>query len=96
MAKRRTQEEIEDLLQRYDTRGSVTRRGFCESHGVALATLAYYLKRRTMRGVRLARVKLTKQEAPSAERFALVLSNGRRIECAPDQLAQLILAAEQA
>ena len=96
MGKRRTEEEIEGLLGRYDARGNVTRRVFCENEGVALATLGYYLQRRTKLGVRLARVKLTSETLSGERRFALVLTNGRRIECGLAELEHLINAAERA
>ena len=94
MAQKRTKEQVEELLRRYDARGSVTRRAFCEGEGLPLSMLGYYLRRHAPRSVRLARVKITNESAASAGRFALVLRNGRRIECGPAELAHLISMAE--
>lgn len=96
MAQRRTEEEIEELLRRYEARGSETRRAFCKSQGIPLATLGYYLRRRATAAVRLARVKITNEAATGTGQFALVLANGRRIECGPAELPHLISAAEWA
>lgn len=96
MAQKRTEEEIEELLRRYDARGNMTRRAFCESQAIAVSTLGYYLRRRAAPAVDLVRVKLTNGVVAGAGRFALVLGNGRRIECGPGELAHLISAAEHA
>jgi hypothetical protein len=75
----------------------MTRRAFCEAEGVSVSLLGYYLRQRvTPDGVRLARVKVTKEESSSPARYALILANGRRIECGPTELAHLIDAAERA
>lgn len=95
MGKSRTREEIEELLRLYEQRGSLTRRAFCESQNIPLATLAYYLRRKCAAPVRLARVKLS-EGAASESRFALILASGRRIECGLAELPHLISAAEQA
>lgn len=95
MAQRRTKQEVEELLRRYDARSSVTRRAFCESEGIPVSMLGYYLKRRpATRSVRLAQVKIANESAADPERFALVLTNGRRIECGLAELAHLIKTAE--
>ncbi|MBC8164747.1 MAG: hypothetical protein H7Y20_02610 [Bryobacteraceae bacterium] len=94
MAEKRTKEEIEELLQRYRARGTIRRRAFCEREAVALPTLDHYLRRRAKPGVHLARVKIASEAATG--RFALLLANGHRIECAATELTRLILAAEQA
>jgi hypothetical protein len=97
MATKRTAQEVEELLQRYHTRGSVTRRAFCEGEGVSVSLLGYYLRQRvTPPGVRLARVKVKEETSSSRARYALILANGRRIECGPAELAHLIDAAERA
>jgi hypothetical protein len=95
MAKRRTKGEIEELLRRYNERGHVTRRAFCDSENIPLATLAYYLQRERAKRVPLARVKLSNGSS-SESRFALVLASGRRIECGIAELPHLISAAERA
>lgn len=96
MPQKRTEEEVKELLRRYHARGNVTRRAFCESQGIAKSTLGYYLRRRAIPAVRLARVKIADESAAGVGRFALVLANGRRIECGPAELSQLISAAEGA
>lgn len=96
MAQRRTEGEIEELVRHYEARGSVTGRAFCESQGIPLSTLGYYLRRRATPAVRLARVKIANEAAAGAGQFALVLANGRRIECGPAELPHLISAAERA
>ena len=94
MPQKRTEEEVAELLKRYDDRGNVTRRAFCKSEGVGVSTLGYYLRRQATPSVRLARVKITSNPA-DAERFQLVLPNGRRIECGIANLPHLISAAER-
>ena len=96
MATKRTSEEVEELLQRYHRRGSVTRRVFCEGEGVSLSLLGYYLRRRASATLGLARVEVQEQVSARAGRYTLVLANGRRIERGPAELAHLIDAAERA
>ena len=95
MPRKRTEEEVAELLRRYEDRGNVTRRAFCQSYGVAVSTLGYYLREQTTPSVRLARVKITSDRASGAGRFQLVLANGRRIECGLAELPHLIGAAER-
>lgn len=95
MRVKRTEEEVQDLLQRYESRGAVTRRAFCEREGVAVSTLAYYLARRAKPATRLARVRIATESSPEAGRYTLVLANGRRIECGVAELPQLISVAER-
>ena len=95
MPRKRTEEEVAELLRRYDDRGNVTRRAFCESEGVGVSTLGYYLRRHTTSSVRLTRVKVSSESASEAGRFQLVLTNGRRIECGLAELPHLIGAAER-
>lgn len=59
MPGKRTAEQVEELVQHYHAHGSATRRAFCESEGVSLTMLDYYLRRRATPQVRLARVKVT-------------------------------------
>jgi hypothetical protein len=96
MPQKRTEEEVAELLKRYDDRGNVTRRAFCRSEGVGASTLGYYLRRQATPSVRLARVKITSNPSVGAGRFQLVLPNGRRIECGIADLSHLIGAAERA
>jgi hypothetical protein len=95
MPRKRTEEEVAELLRRYDDRGNVTRRAFCKSEGVGVSTLGYYLRRQTTSSVRLTRVKVSSESASEAGRFQLVLANGRRIECGLAELPHLIGAAER-
>ena len=95
MPRKRTEEEVAELLRRYEDRGNVTRRAFCESEGVGVSTLGYYLRRQTTSSVRLTRVKVSSESASEAGRFQLVLTNGRRIECGLAELPHLIGAAER-
>jgi hypothetical protein len=95
MNQRRTVEEIRQLVKQYRERGGVARGTFCEQHGIALSTMGHYM-RRYGQGAK-ARVRLAKVEVESGERpgqFALVLANGRRIECGEMDLKQLIRIAE--
>ena len=95
MSRRRTAQEIEELLESYRTSG-MTRIAYCQQVGIALSTLGRYLRQRRG-GQRLVRVNVDAATEPRAS-FVLVLSNGRRIESGwqfPDgDLARLIRVAE--
>ena len=95
MRRRRTAQEIEELLERYQTSG-MTRIAYCQQVGIALSTLGRYLRQHSG-GQRLVRVNLDAATEPQRS-FVLVLSNGRRIESGwqfPDgDLARLIRVAE--
>jgi hypothetical protein len=93
--RKRSDKEVEELVRRYEKRGEVTRRAFCEEHGIALSTLGYYLRRRARPSVGLTPVRVAEEWAACAGRFALVLGNGRRIECGPAELEHLISIAER-
>ena len=67
---------------------------FCEAEGIGKSTLGYYLRQRARPVMRLTRVRITEEPAAAA-RFALVLANGRRIECGSAELAHLISTAER-
>ena len=95
MGRKRTKEEIEELVRRYQARGGVTRREFCEQHGIGLSTLGYHLRWRTRPAVRLARVRIASEPPAGAGRYTLVLANGRRIECGLAELPHLISTAER-
>ena len=90
----RTAEEIQELIAGYRNRGERSRREYCESVGMTLSALDYYLRRYAKPATRLARVKVKPSAAPQFARFALVLGNGRRIECGEAELQQLIAVAE--
>jgi hypothetical protein len=95
MSRRRTAQEIEDLLGSYRTSG-MTRIAYCQQVGIALSTLGRYLRQRSG-GQRLVRVNVD-AASESHRSFVLVLTNGRRIESGwqfPDgDLARLIRVAE--
>ena len=95
MRRRRTAQEIEELLEKYRTSG-MTLVAYCEQAGIARSTLGRYLRRRSGRQ-RLVRVKVDAAMNPRPS-FALVLRNGRRIESGwkfrDADLARLIRIAE--
>jgi len=96
MAKRRSAQEIEQLLEQYRTSG-LTQIEYCRQAGVALSTLGRHLRRQNGTGQRLIRVRMG--SAPEPDRgFVLVLGNGRRIETgwrfSDAELARLIRVAE--
>ena len=95
MPRKLTKQEVQELLLWYHSRGNVTRLAFCEAEGIARSTLGYYLGRRARPAVRLARVEITAESEVVGGRFALALRNGRRIDCGPADLAQLISAGER-
>jgi hypothetical protein len=91
---KRSAEEIRRLIEEFLSSG-LTRREFCQRHGIAVTALDYW--RHTRKGKpRLVQVAV---EAPQAGRgFVLVLANGRRIESswkfAEADLLRLIRTAE--
>ena len=96
MARRRSVEEIERLLEQYRASG-MTQAAYSEQAGIALSTLGRHLRRRGGCDQRLIRVSV--ESAPEADGgFALVLGNGRRIESGwrfgEAELARLIRVAE--
>jgi hypothetical protein len=95
MARRRSAEQIQELLEHYRASG-MTQVAYSEQAGIALSTLSRYLRGRHS-DQRLIRVKV--EPAPGADRgFVLVLANGRRIESGwrfgDVELARLIRVAE--
>src|SRR5215470_14388304 len=97
MATRRTQEEIQSLLEGYSQR-TVTRAEYCRQQGIATSTLDNYRRRYDPKPARFAKVKVTGQASEPGAAFALVLRNGRRIESAWNfrdaDLTRLIRVAE--
>jgi hypothetical protein len=96
MARRRSAQEIEQLLEQYRASG-MTQVAYCQQAGMALSTLGRYVRRHGGSDQRLIRVSL--ESAPNADRgFVLVLGNGRRIESGwrfgDAELARLIRVAE--
>jgi hypothetical protein len=91
--------EIDQLLLDYKNRGEMTRQQFCDSRGMKLSALDYYLRRYNkteppQHTPRLAPVTVAHVTSPAAGGFRLVLANGRTIECGPAELEQLIRVAE--
>src|SRR3954468_1399772 len=102
MAKAATAEQIEQLLSDYRNRGEMTRRAFCESRGMSLSMLDYYVRRYGTESKREA-AKLVRVDVESGQpegNFTVVLQNGRRIESAWNfaeaELARLIRVVEGA
>ena len=99
-----TREQIKELLSEYHGRGAMTRRAFCESRGVSLSMLDYYLRRygngAGARAAKLVKVNVESPPAGMAKCFTLVLRNGRRIESpwnfADGELSRLIRVVEGA
>lgn len=101
MARRRSAEEVEQVVQRYRESG-LSQREFSEQAGIKLSTLGRYVRRGEERSVapqQLVRVKLDATAEPDSG-FVLMLGNGRRIASGwafPDTaLARLIRIAENA
>ncbi len=86
----RRAEQMRAMVAEYEASG-LPRRAFCAEHGLAVTTLDYW-RRELANRPQLVPVRVI-DDHPS---YALVLANGRRIECASEGLASLIRAAEQA
>ena len=98
MAQRRTQEEIEQLIEEYRASG-LSQLEYSRQTGIVLSTLGRYLRRGSPPAQQLLPVELEPASDTSAG-FALVLGNGRRIESnwrfADAELARLIRVVEGA
>jgi hypothetical protein len=98
MARRRSTDEIEQLLEQYRTSG-LTQIEYSRQAGMALSTFSRYLRRRGHDQQQLMRVNV-ESDAKSGAGFALVLGNGRRIESGwrfgEAELARLIRVVEGA
>ena len=96
MARRRSEEEIEQVLEQYRASG-LTQIEYCRQTGMVLSTLGRYLRQRNRPEQHLVKVEL-EAAAEAATGFALVLGNGRRIESGwgfgDAELARLIRIAE--
>jgi transposase-like protein len=73
----RSKEEIRKIVEGFAKSG-MTRREYCAQHGIGMTTLDYW--RRAHRKQKLRLVKVEVEQARPLAGFALVLSNGRRIE----------------
>ena len=96
MARRRSEEEIEQVLEQYRASG-LTQIEYCRQTGMVLSTLGRYLRQRNRPEQHLVKVEL-EAAAEAATGFALVLGNGRRIESGwgfgDAELVRLIRIAE--
>jgi len=104
--RRRSRAEVDQLVAEYEASG-LTRQEFCGRHGLALATLDRYRKRRQQRHEnspaesRFIRVELSgaKQAGHGSSDLIVLLSNARRIEVKrgfdAEMLAQLVRVLEQ-
>jgi hypothetical protein len=98
MRRRRSGEEIKELVEKYQASG-LTQMEYCRQTGMVLSTLGRYLRRRSSKAQQLIRVEV--ESAPEQlAGFALVLANGRRIETGwgfgDADLARVIRVAESA
>jgi hypothetical protein len=100
MARRRTAEEIQKIVEELQASG-LSQREFCQQTGIKLSTLGRYARRAggAEQNQQLVRVKLETPQEPGSG-FVLMLDNGRRIASGwgfPDTaLARLIRVAEGA
>ena len=97
MARQRSAQEIQQLLEKYRASG-LTRSEYCRQTGVVLSSLGRYLRRKRSEQ-RLVRVKVEAPSEPGVG-FVLMLGNGRRIASGwtfgDSELARLIRIAETA
>ena len=98
MARRRSAEEIQQLLEQYRASG-LTQAEYCRQTGMVLSTLQRHLRRCKGAEPQMVRVKVESAAEPSVG-FVLVLGNGRRIESGwhfgDTELSRLIRVAENA
>ena len=100
MARRRTAEEIQKIVEELQASG-LSHRDFCQETGIKLSTLGRYARRAggSEQPQQLVRVKLDVPQEPGAG-FVLRLGNGRRIASgwgfSDTALARLIRVAESA
>jgi len=101
----RSAEETARLVVEWN-RSEMTRREYCEHHGLAVTTFDYYRRRareqRRPKSVRLVPVNIASpsvQAKSDTGGFTLVLVNGRRIEggwgVGEEDLARLLRVAER-
>jgi hypothetical protein len=100
MARRRSAEEIEQVIRQYRASG-LSQLAYCQQTGIRLSTLGRYVQRdrQAEQPQHLVRVKLEAPAEPDSG-FVLMLGNGRRIasawEFSDAALAKLIRVAENA
>ena len=98
MARRRSSEEIQQVVQQFLASG-LSQMEYCRQSGIVLSSLGRYLRRVGRPEQRLVQVKLEVPPEPGAG-FVLMLGNGRRIASGwgfgDTELARLIRVAENA
>jgi 5-formyltetrahydrofolate cyclo-ligase len=98
MAQRRSAEEIQQVLERYQSSG-LSQMEYCRQTGMVLSTLGRYLRRIKTPKQELVRIKVEAPPEPGTG-FVLMLGNGRRIASGwgfgDAELARLIRVAENA
>jgi len=98
MARRRSSEEIQEIVEQYRASG-LSQMEYCRQTGTVLSSLGRYLRRTMCPAQQLVPVKV---EAPpeAGAGFVLMLGNGRRIASGwgfgDRELARLIRVAESA
>ena len=103
MAKTESGTRLDALAAKFESSG-MSRREFCQRHGIALSTLDYYryrTRRKKAASVRLLPVSLLSTgNGIIRDGLAVVLGNGRRIEFrqpfTDTDLAHLLRTVEQA
>ena len=103
MAKTESGTRLGALAAKFESSG-MSRREFCQGHGIALSTLDYYryrARRKKAASLRLLPVSLlTTGSSTVRDGLAVVFGNGRRIEFrqpfTDSELAQLLRTVEQA
>lgn len=94
---KRSAGEMERLVEEHSSSG-LSRKEFCNRHGIAGTTLDYYRQRR--REKRAPELLPVRVDMGTTTHFTLALANGRRIEATWDfvdrELARLIGVAERA
>jgi hypothetical protein len=90
-----SKEEIRGIVEGFAKSG-MTRREYCVRHGITVTTLDYWRRARRKQKPKLVEVDI--EPARPLAGFALVLANGRRIECSwsfvEADLKKLIQVAE--
>jgi hypothetical protein len=98
MARRRSSEEVQEVLEQFRASG-LSQIEYCRQTGMVLSTLGRYLRRRNKPEQQLVRVKVEAPLEPGTG-FVLMLGNGRRIASGwgfgEAELARVIRIAESA
>ena len=98
MARRRSTEEIQQVVEQFRASG-LSQIEYCRQSGIVLSTLRRYVRRKNTPDQQLVRVKVESAPEPGTG-FVLMLGNGRRIASnwgfGDAELARLIRIAERA